>query len=508
VDQSILGTPCGITTGGQLFTLDVAAAGGDGAGTITVTDVGMRDCGNTPIESGAGAVATLTIDHVGPSAVADLTVGGTGTAGATPGTRKIVLGFTAPGDAAAVEVYRAPFGGYPLYDRVPGGGQDPTVPSSYPPVAPWTRVPGLAGPGSDDPGTRDFWYYVVASKDACGNATYSSVGTGALDYVLGDVHDGITNCAGNNLVNGSDIAFLGAHYGETVPVDASFRCLDIGPTTDFYVTSRPRPDGVLDFEDLAVLALDFGATIPAQPARSASARVAPVAATRTVASGGSALALAVPELPGVGETFEVGLEFAGAGEVRALSVELGYDRAVVEPVGVADGELLAAQAAQHVTLSARPGNVDVALLGGSGGISGSGTLAKVRFRVLASGTASIVLASSKARDGSNHDVALGRTAALPAVPTTTMLSRAMPTPFRSATRFEFGLARAGSVSLAVYGVDGRRIRTLAAGERAAGVYHVTWDGHDDDGRAVAAGLYFVRFTTPDVQTTRTVVMLH
>ena len=43
VDQVILGLPCGVTTGGTLFTVDVEAAGGDGTGTITVTDVTFRD---------------------------------------------------------------------------------------------------------------------------------------------------------------------------------------------------------------------------------------------------------------------------------------------------------------------------------------------------------------------------------------------------------------------------------------------------------------------------------
>jgi hypothetical protein len=39
VDQSLLGLPCGPTTGGTLFTVDVAAVGGDGVGDITVTEV-------------------------------------------------------------------------------------------------------------------------------------------------------------------------------------------------------------------------------------------------------------------------------------------------------------------------------------------------------------------------------------------------------------------------------------------------------------------------------------
>jgi flagellar hook assembly protein FlgD len=91
------------------------------------------------------------------------------------------------------------------------------------------------------------------------------------------------------------------------------------------------------------------------------------------------------------------------------------------------------------------------------------------------------------------------------LPSVTTLSRAMPTPFREATTFELALAQPGGVTLAIYGVDGRRIRTLVAGERAAGVYRVSWDGRDDDGRALAAGIYFARLTARELSVTRTVV---
>ena len=54
VDQAINGEPCGVTTGGQLFTLALTATS-DGTGTITVTDVAVRDCDNAPLPGIAGA---------------------------------------------------------------------------------------------------------------------------------------------------------------------------------------------------------------------------------------------------------------------------------------------------------------------------------------------------------------------------------------------------------------------------------------------------------------------
>ncbi len=48
------------------------------------------------------------------------------------------------------------------------------------------------------------------------------------------------------------------------------------------------------------------------------------------------------------------------------------------------------------------------------------------------------------------------------------------------------------MSLAVYDASGRRVRTLAAGEWPAGEQSVRWDGRDESGDRVGAGLYFVR----------------
>src|SRR6185369_4855624 len=61
VDVSLVGLPCGITTGGTLFTLDLESVGADGAGAITVTRVKSRDCDSNPIAVAAGAPTALRI---------------------------------------------------------------------------------------------------------------------------------------------------------------------------------------------------------------------------------------------------------------------------------------------------------------------------------------------------------------------------------------------------------------------------------------------------------------
>ncbi len=102
VDQSILGLPCGVATGGQLFTVAVkkTLAAVDGTGTITVTEVNVRDCGNpfTALPGVPGAPASITIDTASPSAVADLAAAQMLAGNDSDGTTKINLSFHGAGD--------------------------------------------------------------------------------------------------------------------------------------------------------------------------------------------------------------------------------------------------------------------------------------------------------------------------------------------------------------------------------------------------------------------------
>lgn len=67
--------------------------------------------------------------------------------------------------------------------------------------------------------------------------------------------------------------------------------------------------------------------------------------------------------------------------------------------------------------------------------------------------------------------------------------RATPNPFNPSTTIRFTLAAAGSAQVAIYGLDGRRVRLLVEGDLAAGDHAVRWDGRDDAGRGVPSGAY-------------------
>jgi hypothetical protein len=73
------------------------------------------------------------------------------------------------------------------------------------------------------------------------------------------------------------------------------------------------------------------------------------------------------------------------------------------------------------------------------------------------------------------------------------LSAAKPNPFTSTTQFSYEVGGdQAQVSVVVYNVAGRQVRTLVSASQPAGKYTITWDGRADDGTNVVRGVYFVR----------------
>lgn len=65
-------------------------------------------------------------------------------------------------------------------------------------------------------------------------------------------------------------------------------------------------------------------------------------------------------------------------------------------------------------------------------------------------------------------------------------------PAQSVTRIRFALQEPAEVSLTIFNALGQQVRALANGYKAAGEYHVLWNGKDEAERSVPAGVYFYR----------------
>jgi len=78
-----------------------------------------------------------------------------------------------------------------------------------------------------------------------------------------------------------------------------------------------------------------------------------------------------------------------------------------------------------------------------------------------------------------------------------------PNPFNTETSIQYTVASRQYVSLKVYDMLGREVRTLVREVKELGAYHVHWDGRDRDGKRVGGGIYFYRLqTNPGLGTDR------
>lgn len=401
-------------------------------------------------------------------------------------TTNIMLVYTPPA-TGDVKIYRAKFGGYPSYAT----GSVPTTPTYPPPAATWTDIAATGTPFIDRVADRDFYYYAAfVVTGGVGSAAVMTDGT--LNYHLGDVEDAVvgTECIGDNLVNFLDVSKMGAHYGTASGGTGYLVCLDIAPTsnTSSPIDGRPMPNGLINFSDLIYGGFNFFKVSKAieSPAPAAVDRVE----------------LTEPGRVRAGERIDVTVRAQGTGRVQGMSVELSWDPAVVRPVDSVRGSMLEAQ--DGVALSPRPGVVDVTLLGArSVGLSGEGELAKVSFEALRAGDPAVRLARVEALDTALQpiEVAWGSDPDVVTAPRAVELLQNVPNPFNPSTKIVFSIPEAGVVELAVYGVDGRRVRSLVQATREAGRHEVVWDGTDARGVRVASGTYFVHLTAPDVART-------
>ena len=91
------------------------------------------------------------------------------------------------------------------------------------------------------------------------------------------------------------------------------------------------------------------------------------------------------------------------------------------------------------------------------------------------------------------------------LPTAFALHPNYPNPFNPITNIKFDLPKAGKVSLRIYDISGRLVRTLVDENLPRATHNYQWDGADNGGRRVASGTYYYRVQTE--QTTDTGKMM-
>ncbi len=103
-----------------------------------------------------------------------------------------------------------------------------------------------------------------------------------------------------------------------------------------------------------------------------------------------------------------------------------------------------------------------------------------------------------------HDVKLDYDTFLP---TTFALYQNHPNPFNPITTIRYDLSEDGPVSIIIYDLMGREIKTLVKQVSAPGRYSVNWNGRNKWGKQIASGMYFYRMETPKFQSVKKLIFL-
>lgn len=82
------------------------------------------------------------------------------------------------------------------------------------------------------------------------------------------------------------------------------------------------------------------------------------------------------------------------------------------------------------------------------------------------------------------------------------LAQNFPNPFNPSTQISFTIATTENVQLSVFNSLGQKMRTLVSDIIPAGTHQVTWNGSDDSGNELPAGIYYYQMKAGEFQQTR------
>jgi hypothetical protein len=87
------------------------------------------------------------------------------------------------------------------------------------------------------------------------------------------------------------------------------------------------------------------------------------------------------------------------------------------------------------------------------------------------------------------------------------LFAAYPNPTRGQTTITYQLAKAAHVSITIYDIQGRVVRTIINETLGTGARQAVWSGNDENNEPVAAGVYFCAFTHGAATSIRKLVVM-
>ena len=182
--------------------------------------------------------------------------------------------------------------------------------------------------------------------------------------------------------------------------------------------------------------------------------------------------------------------------VLGYGATVRYDAEAFRLRAITDVRPGALSAGRQTLLSLeRPG--EILFVGSSLSAPERGALARFEFARLspeATGSFEIVDAALRSTDGTTIQPLRSNGAQIRLLPQAFSLASNYPNPFNPSTTIPYRLAANSAVQLQIFDIAGRVVRTVFAERQEAGFRETRWDGRDEDGVIVGAGVYFYRLT--------------
>ncbi len=350
--------------------------------------------------------------------------------------------------------------------------------------------------------SRDIYFYRAFSYDEARNYAPAGPTSGdcATNYWLGDVANAENSWIPDGNVFVADFAKLSGTYG-SAPSDPDYETCDVGPTDDHSRVGVPLPDDALDFEDLMIFSMNYDVVsprvVPFLPSPEATHELALSVEERSVAPSGEV---------------ELSLVLSGnSDEVKGLSSVLTYDAAELGLVSARLSEEMSSPLGDvffwHRSEDGRV-QMDLAVLGTGVTVGGSGEVAVLTFVVLSDEYA-VGIESANLRGAENRplEADLEGFESRPELPTVFRLVQNAPNPFNPVTKIAYHVPRESGVSIRIYDVSGRLVRTLVDCATKPGRHLAVWDGRNDSGESVGSGVYFCTMEAPDFRSSQKMMLL-
>jgi len=216
------------------------------------------------------------------------------------------------------------------------------------------------------------------------------------------------------------------------------------------------------------------------------------------------------------EAFEVAVVVKEVENLFGISFVFNYSAQYLEYLSTEAGDFLGNNI---LFIPFVPSNgqlpISITKKGTQPGSSGTGVIAKIKLKENTTATSGLNLSFSiteiSAVDASyNNIIFIARDTSYTTppdirtkserpgiIPGKFTLYKNYPNPFNPITTISYALPQRSHVSLQIFDLNGRVVKTLLNAQKEAGIHSVQWDARDNAGNRVASGIYICRLHVDD-----------